>query len=71
MRGIIYRIIPEDLTAVTEFETGNLDILTIPASEFSRYSKDPDKSRLISSIKGLNTYYLGLNCSNPLLIIST
>ena len=63
VRGIIYRIIPEDLTAVTEYETGNLDILTIPASEFSRYRKDPGKSRLISSIKGLNTYYLGLNCS--------
>lgn len=63
VRGIIYRIIPEDLTAVTEYETGNLDILTIPASEFSRYRKDSGKSRLISSIKGLNTYYLGFNCS--------
>ena len=62
-RGIIYRIIPEDLTAVTEYEIGNIDMLTIPASEFLRYKKDPKKSSLISSIKGLNTYYLGLNCS--------
>lgn len=63
VKGIVYRIIPEDLTAVTEFEIGNIDILTIPASEYSRYKKDPERSQLISSIKGLNTYYLGLNCS--------
>jgi len=63
VEGIIYRIIPEDLTAVTEFELGNIDLLTIPATEYSRYRNDPRKADLISSIKGLNTYYLGLNCS--------
>lgn len=65
VRGLIYRIIPEDLTAVTEFEIGNIDVLTIPVSEFSRYKKDPERKNFISSIKGLNTYYLGLNCSKP------
>jgi ABC-type transport system substrate-binding protein len=65
VKGIIYRIIPEDLTAVTEFELGNIDILTIPASEYSRYKEDPARKELISSIKGLNTYYIGLNCSRP------
>jgi peptide/nickel transport system substrate-binding protein/oligopeptide transport system substrate-binding protein len=63
VKGIIYRIIPEDLTAVSEFELGNLDILTIPVSEYSRYRNDPAKQHLISSLKGINTYYLGLNCS--------
>jgi ABC-type transport system substrate-binding protein len=63
--GIVYKIIPEDLTAVTEFETGNLDVLSIPASEYSKYRKSPEWSGLISSIKGLNTYYLGFNCSRP------
>jgi peptide/nickel transport system substrate-binding protein/oligopeptide transport system substrate-binding protein len=63
VQGIVYRIIPEDLTAVTEFEIGNIDVLTIPVSEYSRYKNDPEKSHLISSIRGLNTYYLGLNCS--------
>ncbi len=63
VRGIIYRIIPEDLTAVAEFELGNLDIIAIPTSEYRRYKNDPKKQSLISSIKGLNTYYLGLNCS--------
>jgi peptide/nickel transport system substrate-binding protein/oligopeptide transport system substrate-binding protein len=65
VRGISYRIIPEDLTAVTEFELGNLDIITIPASEYLRYRKDPAKKNFISSLKGINTYYLGLNCSKP------
>ncbi|OGW40920.1 MAG: hypothetical protein A2Y97_02995 [Nitrospirae bacterium RBG_13_39_12] len=63
IKGIIYRIIPEDLTAVTEFDVGNIDVITIPASEYSRYKNDLQKKNLISSIEGLNTYYLGLNCS--------
>jgi len=61
--GIVYRIIPEDLTAVTEFEVGNLDVLTIPASEYARYKHDSGRYNMISSLRGLNTYYLGLNCS--------
>ncbi len=65
VKGIIYRIIPEDLTAVTEFDLGNIDILTIPASEYARYKRDPVRKDLISSIKGLDTYYIGLNCSRP------
>jgi ABC-type transport system substrate-binding protein len=65
VKGIIYRIIPEDLTAVTEFELGNLDVITIPASEYPRYRDDPAKQSFISSLKGINTYYLGLNCSKP------
>ncbi|MDI6890343.1 MAG: ABC transporter substrate-binding protein [Thermodesulfovibrionales bacterium] len=65
VKGIIYRIIPEDLTAVTEYELGNIHIITIPASEYSRYKKDPTRQNLISSLKGINTYYLGLNCSRP------
>jgi ABC-type transport system substrate-binding protein len=63
IQGIVYRIIPEDLTAVSEFEIGNLDVLTIPAAEYARYRSDPLKQKYIASIKGLNTYYLGLNCS--------
>lgn len=65
VNGIIYRIIPEDLTGVAEFELGNLDVITIPASEYSRYRSSPGFKDLIASIKGLNTYYLGLNCSMP------
>lgn len=63
VNGIVFRVIPEDLTAVTEFEIGNLDVLTIPASEYARYRGDHRRSDLISSLPGLNTYYIGFNCS--------
>jgi peptide/nickel transport system substrate-binding protein len=63
--GIIYRIIPEELTAVVEFEIGNIDILTIPASEYSKFRNNPQKNQFISSLQGLNTYYIGFNCSRP------
>jgi len=63
--GILYRIIPEDLTAVVEFELGNIDVLTLPASEYSRYRDDVRRSAYISSLEGLNTYYLGFNCGRP------
>ncbi|MBI4654227.1 MAG: ABC transporter substrate-binding protein [Nitrospirae bacterium] len=70
--GIMYRIIPEDLTVVAEFESGNLDVITVPASEFRRYKESPKWRDLISSAPGINTYYLGFNCdrapfNNPLL----
>jgi peptide/nickel transport system substrate-binding protein/oligopeptide transport system substrate-binding protein len=62
IRGIIYNIIPEDLTAVVEFETGNLDIIEIPVSEFKRYRESPQWKGLVSSAPGISTYYLGFNC---------
>jgi len=65
VRGIVYRIIPEDLTAMTEFELGNLDVITIPASELDRYRSDPEWKHLIDSVEGINTYYIGMNCSRP------
>lgn len=61
--GIVYRIIPEDLTAITEFELGNLDILSLPASSYGRYRNDGMRLPYMHSSEGLNTYYLGLNAS--------
>jgi peptide/nickel transport system substrate-binding protein/oligopeptide transport system substrate-binding protein len=63
--GIVYRVIPEELTAVTEFEIGNLDVLTIPTSAFERYMGSKKWKNLVSSIKGTNTYYIGLNSERP------
>ncbi len=65
LRGIVYRVIPEDLTAVMEFETGGLDALEIPASEHRRYTTDPKWRGRVFSSPGLNCYYLGLNCRRP------
>ncbi len=63
--GICYTVIPEDLTAVAEFERGDLDALAIPAPEFRRYTQDPKWNGLVLSQVGMNTYYLGMNCSKP------
>lgn len=63
--GIYYRIIPEDLTAVLEFETGGLDALLIPSSEYKRYRTDPVWGSHIFGRPGLNSYYIGLNCTRP------
>lgn len=63
--GIVYRIIPEDITAMTEFELGNLDVVTVPGSEFTRYRDTPKWKDLMASGKGVNTYYIGMNCSRP------
>jgi peptide/nickel transport system substrate-binding protein/oligopeptide transport system substrate-binding protein len=65
IEGIVYRIIPEDLTAVTEFELGNLDVITVPASEYARYRASAQWQGYLSSMQGLNIYYLGFNCSRP------
>lgn len=63
VKGIIYRIIPEDLTAITEFEIGNIDIFSIPASAYKSFRSDRSWKSQIRSLNGINTYYLGLNCS--------
>lgn len=63
LSGMLYRVIPEDLTAVAEFERGRLDALGIPAPVFGRYTRDEKWKDLVISRAGLNTYYLGMNCS--------
>jgi ABC-type transport system substrate-binding protein len=65
VKGIVYRIIPEDLTALTEFEVSNIDALSLPASAIKRYINEPERARWIISKEGLNIYYLGANCSRP------
>jgi len=63
--GIIYRIITEELTVMTEFELGNLDVITVPASGIAKYRNDVKWKDRIEAITGVNTYYLGMNCSRP------
>lgn len=63
--GIEYKIIPEDLTALAEFETGRLDVLRIPSVEQERFLNDPEWKPYLLHQVGLNVYYLGLNCQSP------
>ncbi len=62
LAGVLYRVIPEDLTAAVEFEQGSLDILEVPRAEFGKYSsREPYRGWLRDRV-GLNIYYLGFNC---------
>lgn len=63
LNGIYYHVIPEDLTAVMEFETGRIDALLIPSSEYHRYTTEPAWRNLVYGKPGLNSYYIGLNCT--------
>lgn len=65
IKGIAYRIIPQDLTAIAEFTSGGLDIMGIPSAEFPRFMNDLRFRPYILQQPGLNVYYLGLNCSKP------
>lgn len=65
LKGIAYRIIPENLTAVVEFEQGNLDILEVPRAEFRKYTAEEPWKNWVQSRVGLNIYYLGFNCQKP------
>ena len=63
VKGIVYKIIPEDLTALAEFELGNLDVISLPSSAYSRFKNDKERNKHIIALNGLNTYYLGMNTS--------
>lgn len=63
--GVVYRVIPEALTAAVEFEQGNLDLIEVPRAEYKRYTVTLPWKDLLDSRVGLNTYYLGFNCRRP------
>ncbi|MBF0568675.1 MAG: ABC transporter substrate-binding protein [Nitrospirae bacterium] len=65
VKGIYYKIIPEDLTAVTEFMLGNVDVFEVTASAFSMFTKDKKYRAMLREGPGLNVYYLGFNTSRP------
>jgi peptide/nickel transport system substrate-binding protein/oligopeptide transport system substrate-binding protein len=55
------RIIAEPSTAVAEFESGNVDILQIPATEASDWMEDESRSPLLMSTPALELVYVGIN----------
>ncbi|AZR72320.1 hypothetical protein BBF96_02275 [Anoxybacter fermentans] len=56
-----YRVIPEPLTAIAEFEAGNLDMAGIPDAEWERWTEDPYWKNYIVEQTELSTYYLAMN----------
>ena len=63
---VVFKIIPEDFTAITEFENGKIDVFEIPRSEFEYFVHDKQWKNLVYGTPALNTYYLGFNCQNEL-----
>lgn len=59
--GVEYRVIPESLTAMAEFEAGNLDIVDIAAAEWEKWNNDKKWKDLIVKTTDLNIFYLALN----------
>jgi len=57
VEGISFRVIPESMTRIAEFETGNLDLLEVPRAEIVRWKgKHPLVER-----EELRIVYIGLN----------
>lgn len=56
-----YRVIPQALTRVAEFEAGTLDYITIPPQEIKRWTGDPEWQPYLHKMAELSSYYLALN----------
>jgi ABC-type transport system substrate-binding protein len=55
------RIIAEPSTAVAEFESGNVDVLLIPAGETRQWEDDESKKDVLMSVPALQLVYVGIN----------
>ena len=55
------RIIAEPSTAVAEYESGNVDVLEIPASEASDWEEDESRQPQLKSTPALELVYIGIN----------
>ena len=55
------RIISEPSTAVAEFESGNVDVLLVPAGETSVWEEDQSRRDMLTSVPALQFVYVGIN----------
>jgi peptide/nickel transport system substrate-binding protein/oligopeptide transport system substrate-binding protein len=55
------RIIAEPSTAVAEFESGNVDVLQIPASEAREWTENESRKPQLASVPALQLVYIGIN----------
>jgi len=61
--SIEYRIIPEDFSALSEYDAGSISVMEVPDSQLPTVRKRMPEQ--IVEIPGLNTYYIGMNCRRP------
>ena len=55
------RIISEPSTAVAEFESGNVDVLQIPAGDIRSWQEDTERQKLLASTPSLELVYVAIN----------
>ena len=55
------RIIPENMKAEMEFESGNLDLLQLYPANYERFKADPEFATRIHDVPALNVFYVGFN----------
>lgn len=63
--GLILNNVPEVLTAAIEFEAGNLDVMSIPNSEFKYWTHSKTWAPYIHKLEELGIYYLAMNTERP------
>ncbi|MEW6711648.1 MAG: ABC transporter substrate-binding protein, partial [Candidatus Riflebacteria bacterium] len=59
------RIIPENMKAEMEFESGNLDLLQLYPSNYQRFRADPTHQARIYDVPAMNVFYIGFNNQMP------
>ena len=62
---MVYRIVKEPMPRVAEFRRGALDIISIPQARLEEFQTDAELRQLVIGEPGLNTYFLGFNCTRP------
>ena len=58
---LVARIIPEPSTAVAEFESGNVDLLTVPLGETRQWEQTDERSARLQTAPALVLYYVAIN----------
>lgn len=61
LAAIEMRIIPENMKAEMEFESGNLDMLQLYPANYDRFKSDPEFASRIADVPALNVFYVGFN----------
>ncbi len=65
LKGLLLNNMPEVLTSAVEFEAGNLDVMTIPNSEFKYWTRSTAWQPYIHKLDELGIYYLAMNVQRP------
>lgn len=61
IKQLIIRVIPENMKAEMEFESGSIDMLALGTSNYAKYKAQEKYKDKIVDVAALNVYYVGFN----------